>query len=149
MSSVPTTRVVVAEDNEFVRIGIKKLLMRAPDIHVVGEARNGVEALKLVSDLLPNVLLLDVELPAMNGIRVANVLQKQSGNTRILVLSAYDDDEYIKEMLANGAAGYLIKDEAPERIIEAIRGVALGKRGLFSSRVRAKLRVRKKPDTEE
>lgn len=146
MSSVPTTRVVVAEDNEFVRIGIRKLLGRAPDIQVVGEAKNGVEALKLVTELLPNVLLLDVELPAMDGIEVANALQKQNRNTRILVLSAYDDDEYISEMLANGAAGYLIKDEAPERILEAVRGVALGKRGLFSSRVRTKLRDRREPD---
>ena len=149
MYSVRITRVVVAEDNEFVRIGIKKLLLKAPDIHLVGEAKNGMEALKLVSELLPNVLLLDVELPVMDGIQVANAIRKQSSNTQILVLSAYDDDEYIREMLANGAAGYLIKDEAPERILEAVRGVALGKRGLFSSRVRAKLRDGEMKDKKE
>jgi DNA-binding NarL/FixJ family response regulator len=135
-----TTRVVLAEDNEIVRRGIRKLLIKAQDIVVVGEGKDGVEALSLVQSLHPDVLLLDVELPLINGIQVARQLRKGRSKTRILVLSAYDDQEYIHEMMANGASGYLVKDDAPERIIDAVRGVAQGEKGWVSPNVKAKLR---------
>jgi DNA-binding NarL/FixJ family response regulator len=134
------TQVLLAEDNEVVRRGIRRLLNKAPDIEVIGEARDGSEALRLVDELQPHILLLDVEMPLLNGIEVARQLNKISQNVKILVLSAYDDREYIQQMLANGAAGYLIKDEAPERIIEAVRGVAKGETGWVSPHVRAKIR---------
>jgi len=133
------TQVVLAEDNESVRRGIRKLLNKAPDIKVIGEARDGIETLRLVNELEPDVLLLDVEMPLLNGIEVAKQLNKSGKVIRILVLSAYDDLQYIRQMLVNGAAGYLIKDEAPERILEAVRGVAQGEIGWVSPRVRAKL----------
>lgn len=137
-------QVVLAEDNTIVRMGIRRLLNRAQDIEVIGEARNGVEALQLVGAVKPDILLLDVEMPELDGIEVAR-LMKRSGDekTRILVLSAYDDKEYIREMLLNGASGYLLKDEAPERIVEAVQGVARGQTGWVSPQVEAKLKRRK------
>ncbi len=135
-----TTRVVLAEDNELVRKGIKRLLNKAADITVVGEANDGLEAMRLVEKLQPHLLVLDVEMPNLSGIEVARRLNKSQSKTRILVLSAYDDYEYIQEMLANGASGYLIKDEAPQRILEAVRGVALGEVGWVSPQVKNRLK---------
>jgi DNA-binding NarL/FixJ family response regulator len=137
----PTTRVLLAEDSEIVRKGIRKLLNKAQDIEVIAEAKDGVEALRLTRELAPDVLLLDVEMPLLNGIEVARQLNKSESPPRILVLSAYDDQEYIRKMLANGASGYLIKDEAPERIIEAVRGVAQGETGWVSPLVAKKLGI--------
>lgn len=122
-----TIKVVIAEDSDIVRKGIKQLLKKAQDIELIGEARNGLEALQIVGEVQPDVLLLDVEMPFLNGIAVTRIL-KTSGpaKTRILVLSAYNDKEYIREMLLNGASGYLLKDEAPERIVQAVQGIASG-----------------------
>jgi DNA-binding NarL/FixJ family response regulator len=135
-----TTRVVLAEDNELVRKGIKRLLNKAEDISVIGEAGDGLEAVRLVKKLLPDLLLLDVEMPGLNGIEVARRLNKGKSKTRILVLSAYDDQEYIRGMLDNGASGYLIKDEAPQRILEAVRGVAHGEIGWVSPPVKSRIK---------
>jgi len=135
-----TTSVVLAEDNDFVRKGIRRLLDIAQNIEVVGEAGDGVEAIRLVKKLTPDVLLLDVELPRINGIEVARQVSRFTEKTHILVLSAYDDPEYIQAMLANGVAGYLTKDEAPRRIVQAILGVAQGEKGWISPQVEKKIK---------
>jgi DNA-binding NarL/FixJ family response regulator len=92
-----------------------------------------------VKKLKPDVLLLDIEMPGMDGIEVAHHLRKAGVNVRILVLSAYDDREYIRALLDIGVSGYLVKGEAPGKIVEAVRGIAKGQRGWVSPQVRKKL----------
>lgn len=118
-----------------VRAGIRSLLNRADDIKIIGEANDGSEALQLAESLEPDVLVLDLEMPRLTGVEVAQRLRAKGLRVRILALSAYNDREYITGMLANGAAGYLTKEEALETIIEAVRGVARGEDGWVSESV--------------
>lgn len=139
MTKEATTRVVLADDHDVVRQGLKRLLDRVPEIEVVGEASDGLEALKSVQDLKPDVLLLDIEMPVMDGIEVARKLQAANIGVRILILSAYDDREYIRALMEIGVSGFLVKGEAPGKIIEAVRGVAQGEKGWVSPQVRKKV----------
>ncbi|RPI87974.1 MAG: DNA-binding response regulator [Chloroflexi bacterium] len=143
------TSVVLVDDHPVVRAGIKNLLERAPDIVVIGEASDGNDALKMVTDLSPDVLLLDMELPGISGSEVAQKLQKAGAQTKILALSAHDDKQYIQELLANGAAGYLVKEEVPEAIVEAVRGVSRGEKGWVSRRVAAQMSTWMGGETQE
>jgi DNA-binding NarL/FixJ family response regulator len=143
------TSVLLVDDHPVVRAGIRQLLEKAPDIDVVGEASNGDEALRLVKDLSPEVLLLDMEMPGLNGNEVAQKLQASGSPVRILALSAHDDKQYIQELLANGASGYLVKEEVPEAIVEAVRGVARGEQGWVSRRVAAQMSSWMREENEE
>lgn len=133
------TRVVIADDHPRVRAGIRNILRKAPDILVLGEARDGEEALQLVEELSPNVLLLDIEMPKMNGIEVAKTLKARGAPVKLLVLSAYHDRQYVRNMLAAGVAGYLAKEDVPDKITKAIRGVARGEEGWISRKIAAKI----------
>lgn len=133
------TSVLLVDDHPVVRSGIRNLLEKAPDIVVVGEASDGTEALRMVKELSPDILLLDMEMPGLSGNEVAQALLKEGASVRILALSAHDDRQYIQELLANGAAGYLVKEEVPEAIIEAVRGVSRGEQGWVSRRIAAKM----------
>lgn len=132
-------RVVLADDHPLAREGLRNLLAKAINIEVVGEAVDGNQTLDMVNTLQPDVLLLDMEMPGMKGVTVAQQLQNSQSKVRVLALSAYDDQQYIKGLLASGAAGYLMKEEASEAIIEAVQGVARGEEGWLSRRVAAKL----------
>ena len=132
-------RIILADDHPIVREGIRNLLERAADIEIVGEAHDGLEALRLVKLLTPDVLLLDMEMPGLKGVDVARQLKHAELPTRILALSAYDDKQYILGLLAAGAVGYLTKEEVPEVIVEAVRGVAHGEQGWVSRRVAAQM----------
>lgn len=134
-----TIRIVLVDDHAMMRAHMHRLLQRVPGMQVVGEAGNGIEAIHMVNRLAPDVMLLDMDMPILNGVEVARELFAAGSPVRILALSAYDDKQYILGLLSNGAAGYLTKDEVPKFIIEAIRRVAQGEKGWFSQR--AALRV--------
>lgn len=131
--------IVLADDHPLVRRGIHNLIKKAPDIEVIGEANDGAEALRLATELTPDVLLLDMEMPGLNGVEVTRRLQASQPSVRILVLSSYTDKQYILGALASGAAGYLTKEEATQTLVRAIRQVASGKERWVSRRVAAKL----------
>jgi|WetSurMetagenome_2_1015567.scaffolds.fasta_scaffold121794_3 DNA-binding NarL/FixJ family response regulator len=140
MTILKTTSVVLADDHESVRKGIRELLKNAPDIEVIGEASNGFDALKRVEEMQPDVILLDIEMPGMNGIEVTRRLRGMGAGVSILILSAYDDQDYIREVLENGASGYIVKGEAPRWVVEAVRGVARGEKGWVSERASQKIK---------
>lgn len=132
-------QVALVDDHPVVRSGIRNLLERQPDIRVIFESGSGQEALSSVAESRPDVLVLDMELPDLNGVEVARRLREQGSPAKVLALSAYDDEGYVRELLASGAAGYLTKDEALEKIVEAVRGVAAGEQGWLSRRAAARV----------
>ena len=134
-----STRVIVADDHAGVRAGIRRLLESSPDLLVIGEAKDGIEALELVENLKPDVLLLDVEMPLLDGRQVATKLKERKSQVKILVLSSYNNSQYISSMLSNGVAGYITKDEAPAILVKAVLGVANGEKGWFSQEVVSKI----------
>ncbi|HSO27275.1 MAG TPA: response regulator transcription factor, partial [Anaerolineales bacterium] len=103
--------VIIADDHPITRAGIRRFLEKAPDIKVIAEAEDGELALQLTRELVPDVLLLDMEMPGLKGLEVAKALKGSDLSTRILALSTYDQKQYIFGLLANGAAGYLTKEE--------------------------------------
>lgn len=132
-------RVFLADDHPIVRAGIRNLLNRTSDILVIGESGCGPDIIPAITELKPDILLLDMELPGMPGVDIARRLQVTRSPVKILVLSGYDDKQYIMQMLELGAAGYLTKDEAPELIVDAVRGVAQGEHGWLSRKVSAQV----------
>ncbi len=132
-------QVLIADDHPIVRNGIRNILEPAVGITVVGEAESGQQALGMIETLHPDVVLLDMQLPDINGIEVVKKVVEAGISVRILGLSTYDDKEYISQLLSLGASGYLLKEEVPEAIVEAVRGVARGETGWVSRKVAAKL----------
>ncbi len=119
-------RVLIVDDHRMFREGIRSRLEREPDIQVVGEAASGAEALKLVQEKNPSLVILDVRLPDMSGITVARLLRKQWPALKILVLTAYDFDQYVRALARVGIDGYLLKDAPQEALVQALREVRLG-----------------------
>lgn len=136
---MPDIRVLIADDHPIVCKGIRDLINQNMGITVLGVAASGLQALQMIKELKPDVVLLDMEMPDITGVEVVKRVAEEGIPVRILGLSSYDDREYISQLLSMGASGYLLKDEVPEAIIEAIRGVARGETGWVSRKVAAKL----------
>jgi DNA-binding NarL/FixJ family response regulator len=121
-----TARIVLADDQPLVRAGLRVLTADTPDIDVVGEAGTGAEAVTLAGQLTPDVVVMDIRMPGMDGIEATRLIASRFAATRVLMLTTFDDDEYVYGALRAGASGFLVKDMALEAILGAIRVVAAG-----------------------
>jgi NarL family two-component system response regulator LiaR len=133
ISNEPTIRVLVVDDHAIIRKGIKAMLDLVPDIDLVGEAENGALAVKLDQELTPDVVLMDLMMPEMDGITAIKEIKKQRPSARILVLTNFAGEEMIFPAIKAGAVGYHLKDSSPETLIEAIRQVSQGVASLHPS----------------
>ena len=121
-----STRIVIVDDQGMVRAGFRSLLAGEPDFEVVGEASDGQEAVDVVTRLAPDVTLMDIRMPVLDGIAATRRLMESAVETRVLVLTTFDLDEYVFEALRAGASGFLLKDAPAEELAAAIRVVAAG-----------------------
>jgi DNA-binding NarL/FixJ family response regulator len=125
--------VLIAEDHLMVREGIQALLERAGDIHVMGEASNGQEAIEMTEALKPDVLIMDIMMPRMNGIQAAANIRELKLPTHILLLSMYSDEGFVHQALQYGVKGYVLKSSVSDELLQAVRAVAGGKTYFSSS----------------
>ena len=119
-------RVVVADDEAMVRAGLRLLIDGEADLEVVGEAVDGEDAVRLVRDLRPDVVLMDVRMPRLNGLDAAREVLAGSPGTQVVVLTTFDEDEVVDEALRRGVAGFLLKSSPPEDMLDAVRRAAAG-----------------------
>jgi two-component system, NarL family, response regulator LiaR len=119
-------RILLAEDHKIVREGTRQLLEKNLDIQIVGEAADGLEAVRLAEQLSPDLIVMDVRLPFLNGIEATRAIKSRLPEIHVLILSAYDDDRYVFPLLEAGASGYLLKTASGTELIEAIRKVQAG-----------------------
>ena len=120
-------RIILADDHTLVRAGIKALLEKQPDIEVVAETSDGKEAIRQIEILQPDIVLMDIAMPGMNGLEATAMITKNHPQVRVLALTMHDEEEYFYEIIRAGAMGYVLKDAAPTELVSAIRAVAEGK----------------------
>jgi DNA-binding NarL/FixJ family response regulator len=121
-----TVRVVLADDHALVRDALQLVITDTPDLEVVGQAGTGADAVRLAGDLHPDVVVMDIRMPGMDGIEATRLITAGSGTTRVVVLTTFDDDDYVYGALRAGASGFLVKDMALDDILAAIRVIAAG-----------------------
>ena len=121
-----TIRVLVADDQSMVRAGFRMLLADEQDIEVVAEAENGREAVEKTARFNPDVILMDIRMPELDGLQATRRILAEDNGARILILTTFDLDEYVYEALSAGASGFVLKDDSPEQLLAAIRTVAAG-----------------------
>jgi DNA-binding NarL/FixJ family response regulator len=131
--------VLLADDHIVVRQGLRALLLAEEDIEIVGEADNGREAVQLVKKFLPDVVVMDIAMPVLNGLEATRQITRAVPSTKVLVLSSYSDDEYVQQLTEAGAAGYLVKQTAANELLKAIREAHRGN-AYFSPAIAKRLR---------
>jgi len=119
-------RVLIADDQALVRSGFRMIVEARDDLEVVGEAENGAQAIELARELAPDVVLMDVRMPVLDGVEATRRLLEAGSEARVIILTTFDLDEYVFEALRAGASGFLLKDVQPAQLVEAIRVVASG-----------------------
>jgi DNA-binding NarL/FixJ family response regulator len=122
-------RILLADDHKIIRDGLKLLVNDQPDMHVVGEAGNGREVLEKAGELKPNVVVMDLSMPEMNGLQATARLKEERPEIKVVALTVHEDESYLRQLCQAGAAGYVLKRSAGDELIQAIRTVAKG--GLF------------------
>jgi len=144
-----TVRVLLAEDHAVVREGTRQIVEADPAIEVVGEAADGAEVVELASRLRPDVVLLDLHMPVLNGIEATRRIIADAPDARILILSAYDDEDYVSAALDAGASGYLLKSAHGHEVVAAIHAIAEGQVVMDARLARRALRRRDNPAVDE
>jgi DNA-binding NarL/FixJ family response regulator len=132
-------RVVLADDHVVVRQGLRALLASEEDIEIVGEADNGRQAVQLAKKLMPDVMVMDIAMPVLNGLEATRQITHAVAETKVLVLSSYSDDSYVQQLTEAGAAGYLVKQTAGSELLKAIREARKGN-AFFSPTIAKRLR---------
>ncbi|MDX2391321.1 MULTISPECIES: response regulator transcription factor [unclassified Streptomyces] len=144
-------RVLVVDDQQLVRMGLRMLFEQARDIEILGEADNGAEAVRLAEHLAPDVVLMDLRMPGMDGITATRRIVAARPATRVVALTTFDDDDHLYPVLAAGACGFLVKDTPPAELLEAVRRAADGEapfsRDVLDRLVAQALRARSAADT--
>jgi len=132
-----TTTVLIVDDEELVRTGLRAIIEAQPDLEVVGEAADGAEVVPLVRRLRPSVVLMDVRMPAIDGIQATrHVVSTMDQPPRVLVVTTFENDDYVYEALRAGASGFLLKRARPAEVVEAVRVVARGESLVFPAALR-------------
>ena len=121
-----TVRVLLADDQDLVRVGFRMILETQPDVQVVGEAGDGVEAVAATRRLQPDVVLMDIRMPNLDGLQATKQIVAARSGSRVVILTTFDLDEYVYQALTAGASGFLLKNAPPERLIDAVHVVAAG-----------------------
>jgi len=119
-------RVLLADDHEMMRAGLKMLINSQPDMEIIGEADNGRKAIALAQELKPDVVVMDVSMPELNGLKATEQLKKCCPEIKVLTLTRHTDDSYLQQLLQAGASGYVLKKSAPGDLVRAIRSVVAG-----------------------
>lgn len=133
-------RLLIADDHALLRQGIKNVLELEPDLVVIGEAADGDAAISKSTELAPDILLLDINMPRKNGLEVTRCLRDAQSTTKVIILTIHDDENYVIEVIKAGAAGYLLKDVEPGMLVKAIRTVYQGESFIYPTLARKLLR---------
>lgn len=142
-------RVLLVDDQGIIREGLRSLLEAKPDLEIVGEAENGKLAVELALKLKPDVVLMDVRMPIMDGVAAMRSLAEQQSEIKVLVLTTFDDDEYITQAMQSGAKGYLLKDTPSNELAQAIRAVYQGYTQLGPGLFEKVMAAKSKPSRDE